>query len=96
MFSFGSEREEYFNKYDAKTDELIEQNIVTIEVANFLYQSDCEGKIDRKKAKQLYELIKECDSLKNLKNKFTEAQKPKISKEQLQEIIDLKEIWLFK
>lgn len=61
MLSFGSEREEYFNKYDAKTDELIEQNIVTIEVANFLYQSDCGGKIDRKQAKQIYELIKECD-----------------------------------
>lgn len=61
MFSFGSEREKYFEKHDAKTKEFIEQNIVTVEVANFLYQSDCGGKIDRKQAKQIYELIKECD-----------------------------------
>ncbi|HYF75297.1 MAG TPA: hypothetical protein VD757_01810 [Candidatus Nitrosocosmicus sp.] len=61
IFSFGSEREKYFLKYDAKTKEFIEQSIVTVEVANFLYQSDCGGKIDRKQAKQIYELIKECD-----------------------------------
>ena len=61
MFSFGKEREEYFKKYNAKTEEFIKQNIVTGEVANFLYQSDCDGKIDRKQAKEIYELIKECD-----------------------------------
>lgn len=61
MFSFGNEREEYFKKYDAKTKEFIEKNIVTVEVANFLYQSDCSGKIDKKQAKQIYEFIKECD-----------------------------------
>lgn len=61
MFSFGSQREEYFKKYDAKTKEFIKQNIVTLEVANFLYQSDCEGKIDRKQAKEIFELIKNCD-----------------------------------
>lgn len=62
MFSFGKAREEYFKKYDAKTEEFIKKNIVTIEVYNFLYQSDCEGKIDRKQAKQIYKLIKECDN----------------------------------
>lgn len=61
MFSFGEEREKYFKKYDAITNEFIEKGIVTIEVANFLYQSDCEGKVDRKQAKQIYELIKECN-----------------------------------
>lgn len=61
MCLFGKEREEYFKKYNAKTEELIEQNVVTVEVANFLYQSDCGGKIDRKQAKIIYELIKECD-----------------------------------
>lgn len=61
MFLFGEERKEYFEKYDAITKEFIEQNAVTVEVANFLYQSDCDGKIDRKQAKQIYELIKECD-----------------------------------
>ena len=61
MFSFGSNRKKYFEKYDAKTKEFVEKNIVSEEVANFLYQSDCGGKIDRKQAKQIYELIKECD-----------------------------------
>ena len=32
-----------------------------MEVANFLYQSDCGGKVDRKQAKQICGLIKECD-----------------------------------
>lgn len=61
MFLFGSEREKYFQKYDATTKEFVNKNIVTVEVANFLYQSDCGGKVDRKQAKQIYGLIKECD-----------------------------------
>lgn len=61
MFLYGEERNEYFKKYDATTNEHIEQGMVSIEVANFLYQSDCDGKVDRKQAKQIYELIKECD-----------------------------------
>jgi hypothetical protein len=61
MFLSGKEREEYFEKYDATTNEYIEKGTVTVEVANFLYQSDCDGKIDRKQAKHIYELIKECD-----------------------------------
>lgn len=61
MFLSGKEREEYFEKYNATTNKYIEQGVVSIEVANFLYQSDCEGKIDRKQAKEIYELIKECD-----------------------------------
>lgn len=61
MFLFGEERKEYFEKYDVLTKKYIEKNAVTVEVANFLYQSDCEGKVDRKQAKQIFELIKECD-----------------------------------
>ena len=86
MFLSGKEREDYFKEYDASTNKYIEQGIVTIEVANFLYQSDCEGKIDRKQAKQIYELIKECDDdhyfgysgrvdcakMSNLKNIFSD------------------------
>ena len=62
IFSIGNERKEFFEKYDNITKEYINQNIVTIEVANFLYQTDCEGKIDKKQAKQIYELIKGCDN----------------------------------
>lgn len=60
-FLHGNERDAYFKKYDATTNDYIEQGVVTIEVANFLYQGDCDGKIDRQQAKQLYALIKECD-----------------------------------
>lgn len=62
MVLSGKEREEYFEKYDSTTNEYIEKGEVTVEVANFLYQNDCDGKIDRKQAKQIYELIKECDN----------------------------------
>lgn len=89
MFSFGDERAAYFKKYDATTNDYIEQGIVTIEVANFLYQSDCEGKVDRKQAKQIYELIKEydddisfgylgrddCAKMSDLKNIFSDGTK---------------------
>lgn len=61
MFLSGDKRVDFFKKYDAVTKELVEQGEVTIEVANFLYQSDCGGKIDRKQARQIYKLIKECD-----------------------------------
>lgn len=61
MFLFGDERVEYFKKYDATTNEFVGQGTVTAEVANFLYQSDCDGKVNRQQAKQIYELIKECN-----------------------------------
>ena len=61
MILMGNERTKYFENYDAITRELIEQKEVTEEVASFLYQSDCGGKIDRNQARQIYSLIKECD-----------------------------------
>ena len=61
MFLIGDARKEYFEKYDAITKEFVEKGEVSKEVANFLYQSDCEGSIDRIQAKQIYELIKDCD-----------------------------------
>jgi len=61
MFLSGSNREDFFKKYNETTEELIERKEVTEEVANFLYQADCGGKIDRKQAKEIYSLIKECD-----------------------------------
>jgi hypothetical protein len=61
MFIMGEERKKFFEKYDADTIKYIEENEVTVEVANFLFQPDCDGKIDRKQAKQIYDLIKNCD-----------------------------------
>lgn len=61
MFLIGDERETFFKEYDAKTKELIKSNIITVEIANFCYQSDCEGSIDQNQAKQIYEKIKDYD-----------------------------------
>lgn len=61
MILYGDAREKHFKEYNVKTEELINQNKITVEVANFLYQSDCGGNIDRKQAKEIYELIKDCD-----------------------------------
>lgn len=61
MFLQGAEKESFFKEYDAKTNELIKTNIITVEIANFCYQSDCEGSIDQEQAKQIYEKIKDYD-----------------------------------
>lgn len=61
MYLRDSERVDFFKEYDAKTLELIEDGKLTPEIANFLLQSDCDGKINRKQAKMVYELIKSCD-----------------------------------
>jgi hypothetical protein len=61
MLLFEDERDAFYKNYNAKTDELIEANAITVEIANFCYQSDCEGSIDRQQAKQIYEKIKDYD-----------------------------------
>ena len=61
-YLFDKERESFFEDYDKETRKLIEQNEITPEIANFCYQSDCEGKIDRKQAKQIYEKIKDYEN----------------------------------
>jgi len=58
---FEKERKDFFEKYNAKTKEMIEKGFVTVEIANFCYQCDCEGKIEKKQAKQIYEKIKDYD-----------------------------------
>lgn len=62
MFVFDEEKKKsYFDKYNAKTDELVEKNKISVEIANFCYQSDCDGSIDQDQAKQIYEKIKDYD-----------------------------------
>ena len=61
MFLSGNKSDEFFDKYNAKTEDLIKQGELTEEIANFLYQPDCEGKVNRNQAKEIYELIKDCD-----------------------------------
>lgn len=57
----GDKRVDYFNEYDAITRKFVDDNVITVEVANFLYQSDCCGSISRKQSNQVYKLIKDCD-----------------------------------
>ena len=61
MFLSGKKRDEFIKKYNTKTEELIKQGEMTKEVANFLYQPASKGKIDENQAKEIYELIKNCD-----------------------------------
>lgn len=58
---YGPDRERFFKLYDAKTESFIENKKLSVDIANFLYQADCGGKINRGQAKQIYELIKDCD-----------------------------------
>lgn len=59
MFLLGKERESFFKEYDAKTMDLVDKNIISGEIANFCYQSDCGGSIDQDQAKQIYDKIKD-------------------------------------
>jgi hypothetical protein len=61
MFLMGTEREAYFKEYDAETERLIKANVITAEIANFCYQSDCDGSINQEQARQIYEKIKDYD-----------------------------------
>lgn len=55
------ERTRFFEEYNKKTNDLIADMKLSVEVANFLHQSDCEGKIDKNQAEEIYQLIKKCD-----------------------------------
>lgn len=55
-----AEQKRFCETYDKRTNRFIEEGVVTLEVADFLYQADNEGKIDRKQARELYALIKHC------------------------------------
>lgn len=61
MLLMEAERKSFYEKYNAKTKELIKADVITVEIANFCYQSDCEGSIDQDQAKQIYEKIKDYD-----------------------------------
>ena len=61
IFLSSKERDNYFKEYNRKTTQLIKSNIITVEIANFCYQSDVEGKINQSQAKQIYDKIKDYD-----------------------------------
>lgn len=53
------QRASFYETYNKQTDQLIEQHAITPEIANFCYQSDCEGAIDQQQAMAIYEKIKD-------------------------------------
>ena len=61
MFLYGEAREKFFKEYDKKTDKLIKDNKLDLDIAIFLYKSDCDGKLTKKQSKKVYDLIKDCD-----------------------------------
>lgn len=77
-------RDIFFKNYDNKTNELIKDEELTDEIANFLYKSDCEGNINKEEAKQVFELIKNEDD----NTKFGYVGRPDCAK-----MADLKKIF---
>lgn len=61
MVLYGEAKEKFFKEYDKKTDELIKNKKLDLDVAIFLYKCDYDGKLTKKQAKKVYDLIKDCD-----------------------------------
>ena len=61
MFLNGTQREEFFKEYNKKISELEGQFKIPCGILDFLYASDCGGKITFGKCKQIYEVIKDYD-----------------------------------
>lgn len=57
MMMDSDKKQKYFINYDNETKRLIEKNCINIKVANFLYQSDCEGKIRYGACKEILKVI---------------------------------------
>lgn len=53
--------DEWYEEFDKKTEELIENKKVNIKVVDFCLQSDCKGKIRYGACKVIYEAIKDYD-----------------------------------
>ena len=57
MMMDSDKKQKYFTNYDNETKILIEKNCISIKVADFLYQSDCEGKIRYGACKEILKVI---------------------------------------
>lgn len=55
-------REEYFKSYDKKTQQLVDNGTLDIKIADFLYQSDGEGRIRYGACKNLLKVIGDYDN----------------------------------
>lgn len=56
-----SEKEKALKSYDNETERLIENKMFPIKIADFLYQSDCDGKIRYGACKEILKVIGDYD-----------------------------------
>lgn len=56
-----SEKENAFKLYDDETERLVESEALPIKIADFLYQSDCDGKIRYGACKEILKVIVDYD-----------------------------------
>lgn len=61
MCLMGDKRKEFYKSYNSKTMPIIEKEKVSIKVADFLYQTDCEGKIRYGACKEILKVIGDYD-----------------------------------
>lgn len=61
MFLQGEARKVYFEEYDRKTAEMIQNKHLNIKVADFCLQPDCDGGIRYGACKVIYEAVKDYD-----------------------------------
>ena len=59
MTDLMEQNDEWFKKFDEKTNVLITKHNLSVAVVNFLFQPDCGGSIDYKQCKAIYNLIKD-------------------------------------
>ena len=58
---FGSARTDFFNAFDDKTDDLLAQGAVSVNIANFCLQSDCGGHVGPRTCKEILDVIGDYD-----------------------------------
>ena len=56
------ERENVLKSYDDETERLVENKVLPIKIADFLYQSDCDGKIRYVACKEILKVIGDYDN----------------------------------
>ena len=52
----------YYDDYNSRLNDLVNKLELDVDILNFLYAPDCEGKASSKTCKKLYDLIKEVQS----------------------------------
>lgn len=57
----GDAKQKFLDEYDKKTQSLIDDGTLDKDIAHFLYQSDCEGKLSCKQTKKLVSLLNKQD-----------------------------------